>query len=484
MSQQANSKGPASINWVNQFASPILRDPQRYKRVVVVSGVIALSVIIGIFIPLEYLPLPILLIGATGVIIVYLRFPSLGLLALLFAAMYIPIEVGTGTGTGINFVVFLIPLLLGVWFADTVVRKRRISFQFSRPIWPLIALSVVSLLAFGIGQLPWFVFARGAPLKSQFAGLAIFLLSVGAFIMVSNLITEIRWLKRLTWLFLLLAPLYLLAIAIPSAGDILLQIIPRGGGGSLFYVWLVAITFSQLLINRELSRFWRILLFGLLIATFYVTFVVLFDWKSGWVPAMIVVGVIIFLRYPRLGLLLAFVSLIFLRDIPAQIIATDEYSYTTRIIAWEILWEEIVRVNPLLGLGPANYYYYTPLFPILGYNVEFNSHNNYVDIVAQIGLLGLACVLWFAAELGLLGLGLMKKPMDSFSKAYVIGVMGGLVGTLAAGMLGDWVIPFVYNIGVRGLHTSVIGWIFMGGLIVIEKYYSTPDAKIQKTSQV
>jgi O-antigen ligase len=197
---------------------------------------------------------------------------------------------------------------------------------------------------------------------------------------------------------------------------------------------------------------------------------------------MVAVGVIIFIRYPRLGILLALISLIFLRDIPAQIIATDEYSYTTRIIAWEIIWDEIVKVNPLLGLGPANYYFYTPMFPILGYSVEFNSHNNYVDIVAQIGLLGLACLLWFAAELGVLGLGLLKRPMDGFSKAYVFGVLGGLAGTLAAGMLGDWVIPFVYNIGVRGLHTSVIGWIFLGGLIVIERIYSAPRSQLQEVS--
>jgi O-antigen ligase len=482
MSQQTGSKSSFYLNLINIFNLQIQDDPQRLKRVLVVSGVFFLSVLIGLFFPLEYLPIPIVLMVAVVVIIVYLRYPPLGLLALLFAAMLIRFEIGTGTGTSINFVVMLIPVLLGVWFADTVVRKRKISFVLSRPIWPLLALAIVSLLAFGIGQLPWFVFARAAPFRSQIAGLATFLLSVGAFFLISNLITEIRWLKRLTWMFLLIAPVYLLAVAVPAAGGVLFEIIPRGAGGSLFYVWLVAIAFSQVLLNRELSKFWRMMLIGLLVITLFVTFVILFDWKSGWVPAMVAVGVIIFIRYPRLGILLALISLIFLRDIPAQIIATDEYSYTTRIIAWEIIWDEIVKVNPLLGLGPANYYFYTPMFPILGYSVEFNSHNNYVDIVAQIGLLGLACLLWFAAELGVLGLGLLKRPMDGFSKAYVFGVLGGLAGTLAAGMLGDWVIPFVYNIGVRGLHTSVIGWIFLGGLIVIERIYSAPRSQLQEVS--
>jgi O-antigen ligase len=140
---------------------------------------------------------------------------------------------------------------------------------------------------------------------------------------------------------------------------------------------------------------------------------------------------------------------------------------------------EIIKVNPLLGLGPANYYFYTPLYPILGFSVQFNSHNNFVDIVAQIGLLGLACLMWFVVEMVILGWGLMKKVEEDFSRAYVIGVLAGLAGTLVAGMLGDWIFPFVYNIGVRGIHASVIGWIFMGGLVVIQQIHSKGKSKIQ-----
>jgi hypothetical protein len=36
-------------------------------------------------------------------------------------------------------------------------------------------------------------------------------------------------------------------------------------------------------------------------------------------------------------------------------------------------------------------------------------------------------------------------------------------------MLGDWIIPFVYNVGLKGFRASVLGWIFLGGLVVIER---------------
>jgi hypothetical protein len=34
--------------------------------------------------------------------------------------------------------------------------------------------------------------------------------------------------------------------------------------------------------------------------------------------------------------------------------------------------------------------------------------------------------------------------------------------------LGDWVLPFVYNVGLAGFRSSMIGWIFLGGLVALE----------------
>ena len=478
MSHQAKTKGSASIQFANLFNWQSLHASKRLVQVLIVSGVLLLSVFVGLFLPNKYLILPLLLLGAAGAFVLYLLYPPLGLIAVLIGAMLVPFEIGTGTNTGINLAIILIPLLLGILIVDMLVRKRKLSFVLSRPIWPLLALVVVSLLAFGIGQLPWFVYARGANLNSQIAGLVVFIMSAGAFILVANLITDLAWLKRMTWFFIVIGSIYMFVSGIPYLNQALIILIRYGSSGSLLYVWFVAIALSQVLFNRELSKFWRIVLIGLLIFTLYVSFVTHFRWKSGWVPTIVVVGVIIFFRNPRLGIILALLSLIFLRDLPAQIISTDEYSYSTRIIAWEILWKEIIKVNPLLGLGPANYYFYTPLYPILGYSVQFNSHNNYVDIVAQIGILGLLCFLWFAIEEGLLGLRLRNKALDGFSHAYVIGVLGGLAGTMIAGMFGDWIIPFVYNVGVRGFRTTVIAWMFMGGLVVIERIYSNNDQKV------
>lgn len=140
----------------------------------------------------------------------------------------------------------------------------------------------------------------------------------------------------------------------------------------------------------------------------------------------------------------------------------------TRLEAWRVL-AEIVKVNPISGLGPANYYWYTPLFPVLGWYVSFSSHNQYVDIVAQTGLLGLACFLWFAWGVGRLGWRLRARVPEGFAQVYVYGALGGLAGTLVAGLLADWVLLFVYNIGLKGFRASVLGWLFLGGLVAVEE---------------
>ena len=234
----------------------------------------------------------------------------------------------------------------------------------------------------------------------------------------------------------------------------------------------LSLAFSQAVLNRDLHPGWRLALAGLVVAAFYATYVQSSVWRSGYIPPLLGMAAIIGIRWWRLGLALALCGLVLGPGLLSLQIADDEYSYATRLEAWQIV-AEVVKVNPILGLGPANYHWYTPLFPIWGYAVQFNSHSQYVDLLAQTGALGLACFLWFAAAIGWLGWRLRERVPDGFARAYVYGALGGLVGTLVAGMLGDWVLPFFYNIGVSGFRASMLGWLFLGGLVALEQIYSS-----------
>jgi hypothetical protein len=306
-------------------------------------------------------------------------------------------------------------------------------------------------------------------LDAQLGGLVIFLLSAGAFLLVAHQVRDLRWLQILTWSFLVLGSLHILGWLLPVVGRFTRTLFQPGTyDHSLFWVWLLSISLSQAILNRKLHPAWRFAIGGFVLATWYVAFIMNYDWKSGWLPPLVSIVTILGLRSWRVGLAAAVTGIVLGPAIVTKAINTDLYSYSTRFDAL-IIMLEIIRVNPLLGLGPANYYWYTPLFPIRGYFVRFNSHNNYVDIVAQIGLLGLACFLWFAWELGRLGLRLRNQAKEGFERAYIYGALGGLAGTLAAGMFADWVLPFVYNIGLRGFRMSILGWIFLGGVVSVEQ---------------
>jgi hypothetical protein len=59
----------------------------------------------------------------------------------------------------------------------------------------------------------------------------------------------------------------------------------------------------------------------------------------------------------------------------------------------------------------------------------------------------------------------------------VYGALGGLVATLVAGMLGDWIIPFFYNITLGGFRASILGWLFLGGLVFLEQTMKHRDSE-------
>ncbi|MBK8047646.1 MAG: O-antigen ligase family protein [Anaerolineales bacterium] len=236
---------------------------------------------------------------------------------------------------------------------------------------------------------------------------------------------------------------------------------------AFFWVWLAVLPFSMALFNNKLKVPVRAVLLMIALLTVYVVYVRQNDWKSGWVPVVIALAVTLVLYNWRFGAVMAVASLIPAAALAQRALASDTYSYSARLEAWTIIWE-IIKVNPVLGLGPANYYYYTPLFPIRGYFVNFNSHSQYVDLVAQTGILGLIVFVWFFFEVGRVGWRLYRsKVSDPFARAYILAALGGFVATLVAGFLGDWVIPFFYNVAMYGFRSTMLSWVFLGGLVAL-----------------
>jgi O-antigen ligase len=152
-----------------------------------------------------------------------------------------------------------------------------------------------------------------------------------------------------------------------------------------------------------------------------------------------------------------------------------QYIYDTIVVAKQLegtldsttsrdkLWSQafkVAAINPILGTGPAGYAnYYMTYYR----DLALSTHNNYLDMLLQYGLLGLGAFIW-------LGLSIIKElknfiklhPAGSFEKAFTIGAFAGAIGLFPAMWLGDWLIPFAYNQTISGFNYTSYSWLFIG----------------------
>lgn len=416
-----------------------------------------------------------LLFGSIAVIVgavVLLKWPGAGFPILVAASLIVPIRINTGTQTSINSAMIVSIGMIGLWLFDMITRQKQIRLLPVSVITPSIIFIVIAIIAFLFGQLPWYP-GRSASLFSQLGGLSLFILLTLTMIVTIHRLTDQKWLQSAVWVFIILGGIYNIAFLIPPLRPYVNRFFQRAVQDSLFWLWLLILTFGQAYLNRNLATKWRVLLGISTLAILYNLLIMKQSWTSGWFPALASIFFVVFITKPKLAVSVAGITGVFLlisSQFANELImgGDNEYSLLTRLEAWKILGE-IIKVNPLFGLGPSNYYFFTPFYRIMGYSVSFNSHNNYIDIVAQVGLLGLIAYLWMIFEIFKSGWKAIKQTDNrGFEHAYIYSALGGVVGILVAGMFGDWVIPFVYNVGMEGFRASVLGWFFMGALVFLE----------------
>ena len=406
-------------NWLPHQEPVIYR---KWVRYLIIAAVFVISLVVTVVPDPRILLLGLGMIAVAVVALFLLRQLALGLVLIVFASFLLPSPFSGNTGAYISPPLLILVLLVALWFIDMIARQRRIDLVRSRTTPAAVLFIVVTIIAFFNGQITYYQFARTAPLSAQVSGLAIFILSISGFFLVGNLVKDVKWLERMTWLFLILGGIYIFGRLTPITERFIRPLFQYGSDASIFWIWLVAITSSQALFNRSLQRRVRIALFILLAATIYVSLVLAYSWKSGWLPAMLGLFVILWIGVPRIRMAGVFavvvvIALNLVISLRGVVTGGEDYSILTRVAAWQIVLE-ISKINPVFGLGMSNYFWYTPLLPILGYQgLNYSSHNNYVDLIAQTGIVGLACFLWLAWRIGRLGWDLKDIVPPDFPRA-------------------------------------------------------------------
>ncbi len=413
--------------------------------------------------------------------IIHNRHGWFGFLIFILASFFLTAPAFFGSLVYLPMSFFAVMALGLMWLVRMLLLERHIVLNTARAVYAAIALSVVAMLSMVAGFLPWFP-VPGADTLSQMTGLAIFVITSLAFLVGVHEIKREKHLKIIVYVYLGLVSIMIFGAIFPFLRAPLITAFLPGARGSMLFNWVGALAFSQGLINTRLRWRWRLFFIALSATLILVSFSLNRAWVSGWLPVLAAMGFIAWIRFRRwrvIMVLFAFVAVIFFLQSPIwqTLVAENSYSLLTRNATYAIIYE-IVKANPILGLGPSNYYFYTPLFSILGWYVQFNSHNQYVDLIAQVGILGLLVYLWLIFEIVMYAWRGVHQFRAGFPRAYAYGVLGAMAGMLVAGMLGDWTIPFLYNIGARGLSATLPGWVFAGGIFALGEHL-----KMQKAQQ-
>jgi hypothetical protein len=407
---------------------------------------------------------------------VHHSFSGLAVLVVTAVAFPFQFQLGGPARAALNSSGLLAGFICLTWLLNVIVLRHAVPPESCRPVFAGLAFMASAAISFVAGQFP-LLQSAGAPYGAQLAQLLIFLLSVGLYLIAGGLIGDLRRLKLLTWLFLLAATLVCVMHIVPTrlfppVLNFFASIAHQESIGSMFWTWLVAISFSQALYNRELLPLTRLALSLLTALALFRGLFLARSWASGWLPPLIVMFILLLFRLPRLTVVAAVLAtLAFFYFAPGMTSFTPEgeqYSAMTRVEAARVLWP-FIKHSPLVGLGPANYYYYVSASPILGWYVRFNSHNQYLDLAAQLGAIGLLAFGWLIYEAAAAAWRLRRHFRHNFCEAYLLGALAGLAGSVAAGGLADWLLPFYYNIGLGGLRSSLLFWIFLGGIPVIRR---------------
>ncbi len=402
-----------------------------------------------------------------------LKRPSLAPLIILVAAAFLPISIPTGTGSNVVDSLLLTMFFVGMWILRMLTVEKRFRLAPSpvnKPLLGFMAVVVLSLLWSNAYRDPLVTIWRTFPVV-QFASAAVLLLLPGAFLLVANYINNVNSLKAMV-------ALMLFGGAVGLIKRYVLASLPVNVEG-LFTMWIITLATGLAFFNRKLSWAQRGLLLAMAGGFIYWGFRLHIDWLAGWLPGFVALGALSFMYSKKLFVILVILllALVVIKSdfyLGTVLQNEDNQSGATRLAAWQVNWS-ITGQHVLLGTGPAGYAaYYMSYFP----NNAMATHSNYIDILAQTGVVGLSLCVWFFLALAWQGykLCLRLRGRGDFLEGLANAAFAGTASCIVAMAFGDWLFPFAYTQTIAGFDYAVYSWLFMGVIPVIDRLAAaTPE---------
>ncbi len=408
-----------------------------------------------------------------------------GILAIVATSFMIRFSLPTGSGTVIPASMVVASFVVLVWLLSMLIR-RNVKLAPGGYVAPALLFIVICIMSVPYS---WLIlrpdlFGRGGSGQSglsfsfvQLGGVALMILLPAVMLMTANVLREVKYFKALFAMMLIVAiPELLQRLGIMSFSFGTTFVLRTGASYAL---WLVALTCGQALFNQTLKIWQRAFLLSLAGIWLYIGAELGATWFSGWMPAFAAVMFLVFFR-SRILFSVVLAAALFLFALRPEFyidkIWVDAIHYdSNRFEIWQVIIFDLTltKTNIFLGAGPAGYLpFYETYYP----RNAWVSHNNYVDIFAETGIIGFSIFMWLLYAIFRGGWDQREKMPSGFLRGFNYGVLAGFVGTLLAMGLGDWFIPFVYNIGIPGFDFAVYGWLLVGAMLALRHFARSDES--------
>jgi O-antigen ligase len=382
------------------------------------------------------------------------------------------LQIGAFSGSEITQGLLLVEVLATVLMAAWVLRLGAARKPFTHvPLdTPLLLLLPVSMVSLLVG-FTWFdptVPVQNMKLSVSVGQILLFVWPIGTYFVAAHGIDNDKTIRAIrTTIVVLALPSLGLLVAPPS-------LVPYLEWSVTFALPASSLCFAEFFYSRSMIR-----KLGLLIITFAP---VVYGFASGkaFYYAYVVVSsaVIVGLKSPRLFFQLApvalaayvvFVPLVsgsLLPGVVERAIETEESQQSLGgtggrdqlIIDGLSIWSR----HPVFGVGPGNNYPYMIRYSSLG-----TAHNQYVNVLMELGLLGFVCFAAFAFRAARMGLRVWRNartPLHQYVTLAWLGVFGAM---LAGGMFGDFMLPSIRNSGLELFSIYYVQWVLLGVMVSI-----------------
>jgi hypothetical protein len=261
-------------------------------------------------------------------------------------------------------------------------------------------------------------------------------------------------------------------------------------------MWPVVMSVGQVVFNPKLRLAWKVLslgvvgIWGLWAVRACITF------KGGWVPALLALCLLFALKSWRLLLAAVLIGGVIVLAVGPGIVkdALLEDEAASANPVRPALWLDVFRMglrSPVFGLGLATYSYHWQDLTFESISYQYTSttafrrelysppaHNMYADVFAQMGVLGTVFLLWTVVAGLRLGFRASGRAPTEFSRAFAHSVLCGFASlAISSFFFADWLLPYVYNIGLRGFPQAAYTWLFLGTLVPLAKGRDVVEAQ-------